>query len=88
MSKSVTEQWHVYVLRCADMTLYTGVTTDVQRRVFEHNEAKLGAKYTKARRPVMLLYSESANNRSEAQKREAEVKKMSRAEKLQLVKKT
>ncbi len=66
-------QWCVYMLRCADGTLYTGVTTDLERRIKEHNgegAAGKGAKSTKARRPVRLVYSESAPDRSVAQMRE------------------
>ena len=77
----------MYILKCSDFTLYTGVTTNVKRRVAEHNEGALGAKYTKARRPVLLLYSEKAPSRSEAQKREAQVKKLSRKQKVALMKK-
>lgn len=77
--------WFVYILRCADDTLYTGITTDLERRTLEHNQAKAGAKYTKVRRPVALVYSEAMANRSEAAKREAAIKKLSRADKLLLV---
>lgn len=72
----------VYIVRCADDTLYTGYTTDLSRRILEHNSTKVGAKYTKARRPVVLVYSESFRSRSKAQSREAEIKKWSREEKL------
>ena len=78
--------WSVYILKCADTSLYTGVTTDTQRRVQEHNQGKLGAKYTRARRPVELLYSEECEDRSEACKREAAIKKLSRQQKLSLIK--
>jgi len=78
-------QWYVYILRCADDSLYTGVTTDLERRLREHNEAKLGAKYTRNRRPVKLVYSEKAENRSEACKREAAIKRLSRKEKIRLI---
>ncbi len=77
--------WFVYVLRCADDSLYTGVTTDVERRVREHNTLVKGAKYTRVRRPVQLVYAESCIGRSEAQKREAAIKKMSRQAKLDLL---
>lgn len=74
-------------MQCADGTLYTGVATDVQRRMQQHNgELVGGSRYTRARRPVVLLWSESAVDRSQAQQREAAIKKMNRAEKLQLVK--
>jgi putative endonuclease len=83
-------QWFVYMLRCQDNTLYTGVTTDLSRRVKEHNgiagKAK-GAKYTKARRPVTLVYSESVDDRGAAQKREAALRRLSRDEKDELVNK-
>lgn len=79
-------EWHVYVLRCADDSLYTGVAVDVARRLQQHNgELAGGARYTSGRRPVELLWSESAGNRSEAQQREAAIKKMSRREKMALV---
>lgn len=75
----------VYILECADSTLYVGYTKDLDRRVAEHNNAKTGAKYTKARRPVVLKYFESYETLSEALKREAQLKKLSRAEKLTLL---
>ena len=81
---SKPEQTHfVYILRCADDTLYCGYTTDIARRLTEHNgEGKLlGAKYTKARRPVSLVYQEAFPSRSDATKREAAIKKLSRKEK-------
>ena len=77
--------WFVYMLRCADGTLYTGITTDVDRRLAEHNgEHGLGARYTRSRRPVMLAYIESASNRAEAARREAAIKQLDRACKLAL----
>lgn len=79
--------WHVYILRCADGTLYTGVTTDLVRRVEEHNASPKGARYTRARRPVALVYSERFASRSAASKREAAIKKLSRAAKLLLSRK-
>jgi putative endonuclease len=75
---------HVYVLRCADDTLYTGYTTDVQRRVDEHNEGQ-AAKYTRGRTPVELVHQETFETRSAATSREAEIKAMTREEKLGLV---
>ena len=77
--------WSVYILRCADDTLYTGITTDVARRTREHNTSKQRARYTKVRRPVSLVYEESAANRSQAAPREAQIKKLSRDDKLQLI---
>lgn len=81
--------WFVYILRCADKTLYTGVTTDPLRRIAEHNGVGAkgkGAKYTKARRPVVLVYQEAAADRSSAQIKEADVRRKSRIEKEKLVK--
>jgi len=76
----------VYIVRCADGTLYTGIATDVARRITEHNHSNKGAKYTRTRRPVTLVHSEIFDDRSAASKREYQIKKqMSRAEKLALV---
>mgnify|MGYP000922418698 FL=1 len=74
----------VYLLECADGTFYTGVTTDMARRLTEHNEGVRGAKYTKARRPVTVVYQEAASSRSEAQKREYVLRHLSRVEKQRL----
>lgn len=78
--------YFVYILECSDGTLYTGVATDVARRIREHNESPRAAKYTRARRPVSLLRKERYGTRSTAQKREAAIKRLSRAEKLALLK--
>jgi putative endonuclease len=77
--------YYVYILKCSDDTLYTGITTDLKRRIDEHNNSPKGAKYTKVRRPVLLVYSESVTDRSSASKREYSIKKMSRATKLELI---
>jgi len=77
--------YFVYIVECSDKTLYTGIATDVDRRIDEHNFSDKGAKYTKARRPVKLLYTEELDNRSVASKREYAIKKLSRDEKLQLI---
>ncbi|RRS30035.1 MAG: endonuclease [Epsilonproteobacteria bacterium (ex Lamellibrachia satsuma)] len=78
--------YFVYILKCADDTLYTGIATELERRVKEHNNSDKGAKYTRMRRPVTLVYSEKYPDRSSASKREYEIKKkMSRAEKLKLI---
>ncbi len=77
--------WYVYVVECADRSLYTGIATDVQRRLEEHNEGKAAAKYTRARRPVTLAYVESAASRADAAKREAAIKKLRRNAKLALI---
>lgn len=76
---------YVYVLRCGDDSLYTGYTTDLNRRVWEHNHSNKGAKYTRSRRPVVLVHSESYPSRSEAMKREYAIKQLSRADKLKLI---
>lgn len=78
--------YFVYILRCVDQTFYTGITTNLDRRIKEHNTSKLGAKYTKVRRPVKLIYSKQFNNRSEASIEEARIKKLSRIEKLNFIK--
>ena len=77
--------YFVYIIQCNDQTLYTGITTDLDRRVKEHNSSKLGAKYTKVRRPVKLVYSKDFINRSEASKEESRIKKLSRLEKINLL---
>jgi putative endonuclease len=74
--------WIVYIVRCADGTLYTGIAKDVMRRVEEHNSSNLlAASYTRARRPVVLVYQETTPTRSTASKREYEIKQLSRADK-------
>jgi putative endonuclease len=77
--------WAVYLIKCADNTFYTGVTTDIERRVNEHNtDDKKGAKYTRARRPVALVWSEEHPNRTKACQREYEIKRWPRAKKVEL----
>ena len=76
--------YYVYILRCADDTLYTGWTTDVTKRVKTHNSGK-GAKYTRARLPVELVYTEEFDDKIEAQKREYAIKQLTRAEKEALI---
>ncbi|KEI01522.1 endonuclease [Clostridium botulinum] len=75
---------YVYILECSDGTLYTGWTTDIGRRVKEHNNGK-GAKYTKARRPVTLKYYEEFKTKNEAMKRECAIKRLTRKEKIELI---
>lgn len=75
----------VYILECADTSLYIGCTNDIERRLKQHNESKSGARYTKARRPVVLRYTESFTTRGDALRRECELKKLTREEKLELV---
>ncbi len=74
--------WFVYIVRCDDDSLYTGITKDVDRRIQEHNEGgRLAAKYTRTRRPVVLVYQETCESRSVATKREIEIKLLSRKDK-------
>jgi putative endonuclease len=77
--------WHLYVLQCADGTLYAGVTTDLERRLEEHNIGPKGARYTRARRPVTLLHAWNLPDRSAATKAEAAFKRLSRAHKLEVI---
>lgn len=79
--------WSVYILRCGDGTLYTGIAADLERRLAEHARGK-GSRYTRARRPVELVYRETAADRSQASRREAAIKRLSRAAKLSLVRAT
>ena len=76
--------WFVYIVRCADGTLYTGISTDVARRAQAHSEGR-GAKYTRSRGPVAVVYTEACPDKSAALRRELEIKKLTRAEKLALI---
>ena len=78
------ENWYLYILRCKDNTLYTGITTDVARRLEAHRSGK-GAKYTRGRCPLELLYQESCGTHSEALKRELEIKALSRKQKEEMI---
>ncbi len=82
--KTPTSTWYVYVLRCNDHSLYTGITTDLQRRLKEHNSQTKGAKYTRGRRPVELVYYEKMVCRSSASKREFVIKNLSSKNKRKL----
>ncbi len=79
-----TKQWFVYMLECADGSLYTGVSNDLAKRVETHNAGK-GAKYTRSRLPVKLVYSEIAPDKGEALKKEIKMKQLSRVDKLNLI---
>lgn len=79
--------YYVYILKCKDKSLYCSSTNNLEKRVKEHNELKRGAHYTKIRRPVVLKYSEKFKTLKEARKREAEIKRMQRKEKVELIKK-
>lgn len=76
--------WFIYVVRCQDTSLYTGITTDIARRIKEHN-SKRGAFYTKNKIPVELVYQEAMADQSQARKREAAIKRLTRKEKLELI---
>ncbi|MBI4779081.1 GIY-YIG nuclease family protein [Candidatus Falkowbacteria bacterium] len=78
--------WQVYILKCADKTFYTGITADIKRRVKEHNGSILGAKYTRGRRPVRLVYTSRKKNKSLVAKAEWRIKNMSRLGKIKLIK--
>jgi len=79
---------HTYILECADGSLYTGITTDLERRLFEHNNDPKWAKYTKTKRPVQLVWSTTYDSRSEASKKEWRIKQMSKNEKLTIIAQT
>ena len=77
--------WFVYMIEADDATLYTGITTDLARRFKQHCETRQGAKYFGGRRPVAVVYREEGHDRSSALRREAEIKKLSRQQKLELI---
>ena len=78
-------QWYVYMIRATDQSLYTGITTDVERRFAEHQGGRAGAKYFRGRSPVEVVLVESGYDRSSASIREAQIKKLSREQKLELI---
>ncbi|MCX5864709.1 MAG: GIY-YIG nuclease family protein [Deltaproteobacteria bacterium] len=77
--------WFVYLVRCQDTTFYCGIAKDLARRLEEHNSPDKGAKYTRGRRPVELVYAEQAASRAQATQREGEIKRMARAQKMALI---
>jgi len=79
------DKWYAYLLRCNDGSLYCGITTDLDRRLREHNEGKAGARYTRARRPVALVYSKEFPDRAAAARFEYRLKKLDRTDKLALI---
>ncbi len=84
----VSNEWQIYVVCCSDNSFYTGITKNISRRIDEHNQGDLkAARYTRARRPVRLVYQETVATRSEAAKREYEIKQMHRKEKEVLIEK-
>ena len=78
--------WHIYMVRCSDGTLYTGITNDLKKRIEAHNSGKEGARYTRSRRPVKLVYSEQVESKSAAAKLEYQLKKLPRLKKIRLIK--
>lgn len=87
MSTHDSDSWVVYILRCSDNTLYTGITNNLNKRLQIHNDGVAdSAKYTRGRRPVTLLYSEERDSRADATRREYEIKQLSRENKLELIK--
>lgn len=84
-AKNTPNNWCVYVIRASDDSLYTGITTDIRRRWSEHRGGRAGAKYFRGRQPGRLVFLETGHNRSTASQREAQLKKMSREEKLKLI---
>ncbi|MFZ2189531.1 MAG: GIY-YIG nuclease family protein [Candidatus Magasanikiibacteriota bacterium] len=78
--------YSVYILECSDKTLYTGSTCDLEKRIYSHNHTKAGAKYTRGRRPVKLVYLERFKTLAKARKREAEIKRLKLLEKKELIK--
>jgi putative endonuclease len=83
-ARAAKMKWTVYILECADTTLYTGITTDIRRRMDEHHSGR-GAKYTRRRGPLLVRYTELRRTRSAALKREAAIKSMTRSAKLALM---
>ena len=80
-----TDHWSLYIIEASDSSLYTGITTDVERRFEEHMQGQKGAKYFNGRRPLGVVYHEDGHSRSSASRREAEIKKLSRREKRALI---
>ena len=79
-------KWFVYILNCADGTLYTGITNDLDRRIKAHN-AGTASKYTRVRRPVSVVYSEEVETKGDALRRELQIKRLTRSEKMAIIKK-
>ena len=79
------KKWMMYVVECSDGTLYTGITTNIKRRILEHNFGMKGAKYTRSRRPVGLKFSMECEDHSEAARKESRFKKLSKAEKIRII---
>jgi len=84
-ARPASQPWFVYLLRCQDDTLYCGIAKDLNRRLAEHNSTDKGAKYTRGRRPVQLVYTEQVASRAKATQREGQIKRLSRARKMALI---
>lgn len=82
----MSKRFYTYILECSDGSLYTGYTVNLEKRLREHNSGKSGAKYTRSRRPCKLVYFEEYQTKQEAMRREVAIKKLSRKEKLDLIK--
>jgi putative endonuclease len=85
VSPSYPPAWFVYLVRCQDGTFYCGIAKDLNRRLEEHNSADKGAKYTRGRRPVQLIYTEGVASRAQATQREGQIKRMNRVQKMALI---
>ncbi|MBR4571189.1 MAG: GIY-YIG nuclease family protein [Candidatus Riflebacteria bacterium] len=84
LKQNIKKEWFVYIVECSDKSLYTGITNNLENRIKTHNKGK-GAKYTRARRPVVLKYYETASDKSSASKREIALKNLSRSQKIKLI---
>ena len=82
---NATDNWSLYIIEASDASLYTGITTDVERRFDEHSQGPRGARYFNGRNPLRIVYREDGHSRSSASRREAEIKKLSRDAKQQLI---
>jgi putative endonuclease len=82
---NATDNWSLYIIEASDASLYTGITTDVERRFDEHSQGPRGARYFNGRNPLRIVYREDGHSRSSASRREAEIKKLSRGAKQQLI---
>ena len=83
--KNKPQEWYVYIIKASDERLYTGVTTDVERRFSEHTDSRKGARFFRGRQPVEVVYTENHPDRGSAQRRESEIKKLTRVLKLELI---
>lgn len=85
MEGSQSSAWFVYLVRCRDGSLYCGIAKNLEKRLAEHNSPDKGAKYTRGRRPVQLVYAEEVSSRAQATQREGRIKRMTRAEKMTFI---